>query len=375
MSFSFLHTADWHIGKPFGRLPPERAAGLRLARLDCIDRLADAARSGGHCHVLVGGDVYDSPGLANRELREPMARLRSHVDIAWHIIPGNHDPSNAGGVWERLFREGLPANVFIHLEPRPSELSPGCFLLPAPLGAKAMTRDPSAWMDDATTPPGAIRVGLAHGSVREFGGDTKGGISIAADRAERARLDYLALGDWHGALRIGQRTWYSGTPEPDGFLDNDPGYALSVRIDGAGGPPAVARIETAQFRWWRRSIDLARPTDLAAFEAEIDRLGQRAGKTLVEVEPAGLVTLEQDAEIERRLARLDERLFVLIRRMEQVVLAPAAGDLDVLEEGSVRDIAIELSALAAGQGAESAVAARALRRLFAFASTAGEASP
>ncbi len=40
----------------------------------------------------------------------------------------------------------------------------------------------------------------------------------------------MALGDWHGRKQIGPRTWYSGTPEPDAFQDNDPGHALIVAL-------------------------------------------------------------------------------------------------------------------------------------------------
>jgi len=32
-----------------------------------------------------------------------------------------------------------------------------------------------------------------------------------------ARLNYLALGDWHGRVQIDKRTWYPGTPEQDTF--------------------------------------------------------------------------------------------------------------------------------------------------------------
>ena len=42
-------------------------------------------------------------------------RLRRHTDLEWHLIPGNHDPACPGGVWERVLRDGLPANVRIHL--------------------------------------------------------------------------------------------------------------------------------------------------------------------------------------------------------------------------------------------------------------------
>ena len=78
--------------------------------------------------------------------------------------------------------------------------------------------DPTESMDGLGTPEGAIRIGLAHGSVTSFGSDPDATHNlIAHDRADRADLAYLALGDWHGAQQVGPRSAYSGTPEPDGF--------------------------------------------------------------------------------------------------------------------------------------------------------------
>ena len=44
VTFTFVHTADWQIGKTFGAFPEEKASVLRHARLDAIDRIAEAAR-------------------------------------------------------------------------------------------------------------------------------------------------------------------------------------------------------------------------------------------------------------------------------------------------------------------------------------------
>ena len=49
---------------------------------------------------------------------------------------------------------------------------------------------------------GAFRIGLAHGAVTDF---TDAGANIPPDRDRSARLDYLALGDWHGRMQIGPR--------------------------------------------------------------------------------------------------------------------------------------------------------------------------
>ncbi|MGN6424289.1 MAG: metallophosphoesterase family protein [Asticcacaulis sp.] len=79
---------------------------------------------------------------------------------------------------------------------------------------------------------------------------------IAPDRARLAGLDYLALGDWHGQMRINERTWYSGTPEPDRFKHNLPGTALIVEIAEPGSVPDVTPVSTGLFEWRTLSLDL-----------------------------------------------------------------------------------------------------------------------
>src|SRR3546814_20783809 len=108
--------------------------------------------------------------------------------------------------------------------------------------------DPTARFDSMETPGATLRIGLAHGSIRDFGsqGETKN--QIAPDRARRSNLDYLALGDWHGALRVDGRTWYAGTPEVDRFQRDDPGQALVVELS-TGAEPSVTPI-----RDWRSVV-------------------------------------------------------------------------------------------------------------------------
>ena len=67
----FLHTADWQIGRSFASVPGDAAALLRRARIEAVDRLAEAARSHDCPFVLVAGDVFDAEGLAEVTLRAP----------------------------------------------------------------------------------------------------------------------------------------------------------------------------------------------------------------------------------------------------------------------------------------------------------------
>lgn len=365
MALSLLHTSDWHIGKPFGRVDEGVSAILRHARLKACDRLADAARSGGAGIVLVAGDVFDRPALADRELRAPLEQMNLHRDLVWHIIPGNHDPAVAGGIWDRVRRIGLPGNVVLHLKAEPVEIAAGAWLLPAPLAAKSMSVDPTAWMDKAVTPAGALRIGLAHGSIQGFGSEHRASIEIAPDRPESAGLSYLALGDWHGVREIGHRAAYSGTPEPDGFLDNAPGFALQVSFDGVGALPRIVRREIGEHRWLKRVIDGGRSSDIAGLEGEIEGLGARAKLALLAVEVTGRVTMAEESDVRERLDRLDGRLLHLERQFDRMVPAPAVDDVERLPEGSLRDLAGELAAMAADPaGEQRAVAGRALRYLF-----------
>ena len=115
--FKFVHTADWHIGKPFRSFEPRIAGVLEDARLTAIDRIAAAACAGGARHVLVAGDIFDASDIAGRLLQQPIDKMRRQSELKWHLLPGNHDPVVPGGTWERLLRQGLPDNIALHTAP------------------------------------------------------------------------------------------------------------------------------------------------------------------------------------------------------------------------------------------------------------------
>lgn len=278
MGITFVHSADWHIGRRFRAFAPEVALLLEEARLGIVDRLAGLARDHGAPHVLVAGDVFDGVGVPDKLLRQLLERLGRHDAVAWWLLPGNHDPASDTGVWRRVKSLPVPPNVEIVDEPRPRSLvaprSVGqqpndplgvpAALLPAPLLTRATSADPTAWFDNCETPSGTIRIGLAHGSAIPRFGPAEVLVPIDPARAEKASLDYLALGDWHGVRNISARAHYAGTPEPDSFDANGQGYALIVRIAGAGAPPEVEAVRTAVFDWREISFTLRDAASVAA---------------------------------------------------------------------------------------------------------------
>ncbi|MBO0734695.1 MAG: metallophosphoesterase, partial [Methylocapsa sp.] len=166
MSFRFLHTADLQIGKGFGQFPPDVAGAMRSQRLETLKRIATLARDRCVDAVLVAGDCFDDVAVADETLRRFKFALEPFRGT-WVLLPGNHDPAIAESPWSRLRRLTLPPNVIIADEPAPLTIGDKAVVLPAPKRRRHDVTDLSEWFDTAVTGDHLIRIGLAHGSVRE----------------------------------------------------------------------------------------------------------------------------------------------------------------------------------------------------------------
>ena len=369
--FSFIHTSDWHLGKPFGQFEQDLRGRLREARHTIIKRVAMVAQETQAQVVLVAGDVWDSPEPTSALLRQSLDAMGSHEYLRWALLPGNHDLLREGGMWERLeASQHRPDNVYLLLREEPVEIEPEVFLLPAPCRRKNPGRDLTEWMDRAATPEGAIRIGVAHGSIRDFSAQPAHSSVIDPKRVEQARLDYMALGDWHGTLEAGDRCWYSGTPEPDRFRKNDPGNCLRVQIAGPGENPLIERVATNQFAWTHADIEL-----LPGLDPE-EKLRGRVSEdhdprdTLLQLSLTGRASLEERAVWERILGELEPSLAFLHRDLTALDILYAAEDLDRIDRtGALRGAAEALHKDAmdsALSDAQRSVARDALNRLYSW---------
>jgi DNA repair protein SbcD/Mre11 len=111
----FLHTADWHVGKPLrgrSRMDEHAAALEQVARI-AVEEKVDA--------VLLAGDVFDSaspPPEAEKVVFDFLARLLPER-IACVVLAGNHDhPRRLAALTSLL--EGLRIHVRAEVRP-PSE--------------------------------------------------------------------------------------------------------------------------------------------------------------------------------------------------------------------------------------------------------------
>ena len=366
--FRFIHTSDWQIGKVF-RFVDEKIMGLlQRARLDAITHIGRQAQQYDARCVLVAGDVYDMEALAPQSLMQPLERMRAFEDVAWHLLPGNHDPHRPNGLWDQLIPR-LPPNVHVHKAPEPAEIGGGAaILLPAPLHRKQALEDPTAFMDDAETRPDLPRIGLAHGSITSF--DTAGTSThnlIAPDRPQRANLAYLALGDWHGQKQINARCWYAGTPETDAFDVEGGGGALLVTLGGQDETPSVTQLDTGTYTWQRWRAHIASRDNIEQLADALRNAAATPDRLLVDLTVEGTLSLDDRRIFEETIETSVAAALCHLRVHDANLLAePTREDLDSIDRGGfVRTAAERLLAQAErDEGGNSKLAQAALRRLY-----------
>lgn len=368
--FRFVHSSDLHLGKRFGNFSGDLPSRLREARHAVIARLAEQARDNDAGTVLLAGDTFDTETPSADVRRQALTEMAHHAPVRWVILPGNHDSVQATELWALLRREA-PDNVMLAVEPGPIALTADAILLPAPCTTRRPGRDLTEWMDSAATPDGALRIGLAHGAIQSFSEDAVGSDVIAPDRARRAGLAYLALGDWHGAMEVDSRTRYSGAPEPDRFKHDRPGEALLVSIASTTAPPEVTSLPTATFAWRTLALDLLVADDPAlALDALLPALQDRR-QTLARVVATGHCRLAARTALNEDISRAAPDFAWLDLDDTGLATECEADDLDRIDRGgALRAAADALLAEGADESrsaAERAVANAALARLYGYA--------
>lgn len=368
--FRFIHSSDLHLGKRFGNFSGDLPGRLREARHAVIARLAHHARDHGVMTILLAGDTFDTETPDPGVRRQALAEMGHHAPIRWVILPGNHDSLQASQLWTTL-KADAPENVILAIEPKPIALAADVVLLPSPCTARRPGRDLTEWMDSGVTPQGTIRIGLAHGAIQSFSEEGSGLDVIQPDRARRAGLDYLALGDWHGAVAVNPRTHYSGSPEPDRFKHNRPGEALLVTITGSSAQPDVKPLETASFSWRTLPLHVLVGDDPLPALATLLPDVRDCRQTLARVEATGRCRLSVRAELGSAIDTAVPDFAYLELYDSALATECEAEDLDQIDRaGALREAA---NALLAGAKDESRsiesrdIARAALSRLFTYA--------
>jgi DNA repair exonuclease SbcCD nuclease subunit len=365
----FIHTADWQLGLRVRFIPGDDGAVVRNSRLETIRRIGQVTGEQKAEFVVVAGDVFEHHALKPETLLQTFDAL-AEFPVPVYLLPGNHDPYTSDSLFRsRRWEQRCPENVRVLGDREPVEVREGVFLLPCPLLERHTLDDPASHLDADFGPPDGFRIAVAHGGIREIlaGLDPDHPLTnaIGLNTATRARLDYLALGDWHGYLQIDERTFYSGAPEATRFKEKLPGKILVVEIAEPGAPPAVEQVDVNTLRWLKQAFAADTADDLAAIEAFVDGIPDKAN-TLLELDLKGTLDVSLRHRLEQEiLAVAGQRLRWLRVRDEELITLLQPQDLDeIAQEGWVHDVIKDLRQGPTGVSADDAEGAlRLLYRL------------
>ena len=399
MSVSFIHAADLHLGLRVARFSQDAREKILEARFQALEKIREAVKETQADFLLIAGDLFDDAAVDGLTARRAHQLLESMTAPVF-VLPGNHDPIQAGSVWDRVpWSDSTSGHVTVLRSREPIEISPAVTLFPCPVFGRTSLEDPTLWIADAPADQGsAIRIGVAHGSVLLHPSIPEDDHPISLDSAERLDLDYLALGHWHKPHRFkdsrgGERMAYPGVHEPLGFPEGadllgwrpyvnstdrdefrDPGrgHVLHVTIHSHNTSPRLKLLETTQFSWTSRKEDVY---DTAQIGKLINELATEPypERMLLRLSVGGALSAES-------LRRIDELRRVLRRYVvgefddAALDLEPTEAELEeVLGPGVVRNVADRLQRLAKrDSGIDSQVAKRALLMLYRLGREAQE---
>jgi DNA repair exonuclease SbcCD nuclease subunit len=370
MTFRFIHSSDLHLGRRFANIPQPSDSNIRgrlmEARHAAISKLASVAKAHNAEHVLLAGDTFDTATPSAGVIRQALSAMADAANVTWWLLPGNHDNLRDGEpLWEEISRNA-PPNVRAVTEAEPIDMGDGATLLPCPVEWRSAGVDPTERLMTMPSDESSIRLGLAHGGVTDF---TESGDVIAPDRDRSARLEYLALGDWHGRMAVSTRVHYPGSPEQDRFKHGRPGLCLAVEIEGPGGEPRVTEVETGTFHWTESELPLAPRQDASTALAEILPRANRRD-ILMRVHATGWAGLADQALLRRAAEQVAPEFAFFEISTGRLSTQYDASDIDEIDRAG----ALRLAANALKDDAENdsfspsdrAIASDALARLYSY---------
>ena len=390
----FLHVADLHLGMRVTRFSADSSRKIREARFQALEKILKLANApgAGFDFVVVAGDLFDDGAVDAHTARRAFDMFETFQPPVL-VLPGNHDPLQAGSLWDHdPWRRTDTRRVRVLRTREPVDAG-GATIFPCPVFRRTSTENPTEWIRGFPARSGRdqIRIGIAHGSVMDRPHLPEDDHPIRPDAPGELQLDYMALGHWHSHLvfksdgqprmvypgvhepmrfnedaqSLGWRPYSSGGMRPE-FLDGGCGTAVAVRIDGPGTAPQLQNHAVGHLNWSVRKAVLHTDDDLSNLIAHVANLATpelTVFKLLVDgVLPArAMFRLQELRDILGRFLvhELDDQL-VLEPDEREVAEVVGSGVLGTVHQ-AVRGQLLE------GSESERARAGRALRLLFRLA--------
>lgn len=271
MSFTFIHTADLHLGKSFSTLPPERAEQRRADLLATLTRLCRHACATRVELLCITGDLFDR-ALPPVPLVAAVRAALAEASVPVLLAPGNHDALVEHSPY---FDARWPGNVQIATQP----------------GWQRMPADVELWAfgyarGAAHASPWAQFPGCAADAVLALHASCLApGLAVDAgyfpfSPPEIPPCGYLALGHHHRAAQVNHQpvAWYAGSPEPLA-PEVTPAAVLQVALHGGVATVTPQDVTTRHHRLvtldvsgctgeeiWERALAVSAPDDLLTLQ-------------------------------------------------------------------------------------------------------------
>jgi len=367
-AITFIHTADWHLGKPFAGIHDSaKRSRVQQERFESVRRIQQTVRERNAQFVVIAGDLFDSVTPTHATISSGLSAI-SELEVPVFVIPGNHDYGGPGALWEQPFfrreQQRIAPNFVLladrtHANIRVQDQAgqeTDVALFPCPLLRRHESDDPTAWLREYNFSKvgNNPRIVIAHGSTIDFSNGfsqdddedlLRPSNTIALERLPEEEIDYIALGDFHGCMKVGGKAWYSGAPEIDRFpkMDQQPGHVISASII-RGEQPRATMIPTGGFRWISLNISLddtssvegekhlgAAYLEQVLMQATCSRAEDKSGfnSCLVNATLTGTVSLEGRRELDQIIESWEARLLRL-KLADTVMVAPTQEEIHVL---------------------------------------------
>ena len=206
-----VHSSDLHLTSelPFGQHGPrDELAALR--------RVIRAAEEAGADVLLLAGDVFDS-NRQSASILDAAARLMADAAFPIVILPGNHDPLTTDSVYQHSSLTGASSVVVLGLSVEEAVLFPELDL--QVWGRAHVDYSDMRPLRDRRPRASRWQVAMAHGHYVDGSPgphELRGSWLIYSEDITATGADYVALGHWNRAARVGDGgvpAYYSGSPD------------------------------------------------------------------------------------------------------------------------------------------------------------------
>lgn len=224
----FIHCADLHIDSKIVELSAAKSKIRREEILRSFERMVDFAASEKVRAIIIAGDLFDTSKITVKTKGTVLYTIKTHPDIDFLYLSGNHDESNFIDDLERL-----PSNLKIF----GNEWTYCYYENVVIAGVRFDGKNNNSIYDTLNFPHDTKNIAVLHGQIAGYKSNVNAEV-ISLPLLKDKKIDYLALGHIHsyaeGKIDDRGKYAYCGCLNGRGFDElGEKGFVL-IDTDGKG---------------------------------------------------------------------------------------------------------------------------------------------